>query len=86
MTRTRVDDNQREIVVALRQVGARVAITSSVGHGYPDLTVLFRDEIYLLEVKTAQGRLTPEERDFQALWPVSIVKTPKEALEAIHAS
>ena len=38
----RKDANQTQIVDALRGVGATVAITSMLGHGFPDLVVGYR--------------------------------------------
>lgn len=35
----KVDDNQAEIVEAFRNNGATVAVTSTIGQGYPDISV-----------------------------------------------
>lgn len=43
----RVDANQKEIVRAWRQVGARVALTHMVGNGFPDAVVGFRGQVLL---------------------------------------
>jgi hypothetical protein len=49
----RIDANQPEIVKAFRQLGCEVAITSNLGHGFPDLIVgkPKRQKVVLVEVK-----------------------------------
>lgn len=84
----RTDSNQTAVVDALRAVGAKVAITSQVGGGFPDLVVTFRDCVHLLEVKDGDKppsarRLTPAELEFARQHPVAVVCTPAEALRAI---
>lgn len=83
----RVDTNQREIVAALRQVGASVIMLYEVGHGCPDLLVGFRGQTYVLEIKTAKGRLTTDEWAWWQEWRGSgtVVRTVDEALRAIGA-
>lgn len=66
--KSKVDRNQQIIVEALRTIGASVAITSSVGDGFPDLVVGYRDRTILIEVKTRTGRLTPSQLVFAARW------------------
>ena len=85
------DANQAEIIAALRQVGASVyhVYRASVA-GVPDLVVsrigangVARN--YLLEVKTATGRLKRSQVEFRASWrgPIAVVRTVDEALRAI---
>ena len=83
--RRRVDANQREIVAALRQIGASVCITSSLGGGFPDLAVGWRGRTYLMEVKVPPVSLTTNEEGFQLAWrgQVAIVTNVEEALEVI---
>ena len=85
--RGKVDLNQREIVEALRKVGGKVAITSNLGGGFPDLLCKFRGTLYLLEVKSKGGRLTQEERDFFDDWQevTTVVYTIEDALKAVGA-
>lgn len=70
----RVDANQREIVQALRQCGASVAITSAVGNGFPDLVVAAPGgATVLVEIKDgtkppSARRLTPAEEEFRSSW------------------
>ncbi len=83
----RTDANQKEIVEALRAVGASVVVLSRVGQGCADLSAGFRGKNYFLEVKTDSGKLTPAERKFMDGWRghYAIVRTAEEALKAIGA-
>ena len=68
----RTDANQPQVVKALRDAGATVAITSMVGDGFPDLVVGFRGETLLIEVKDgskpkSEQALTPDEEDFRRI-------------------
>ena len=89
-----MDDNQGEIVSALRKIGCEVAITSQVGNGFPDLVVgtPFQKRIVLLEVKDgakvpSAQKLTEHEQRFHDEWSpygaVFIVKNITEAIAAI---
>jgi hypothetical protein len=85
MARYRHDSNQIEIVSALRQAGATVAILSNVGGGIPDLLVGWRGINLLLEVKNLDGRgkrLTPAESEFMDTWrgQVAIVEDLADVL------
>ena len=84
----RVDNTQSEIVSALRQVGCFVQSLAAVGRGVPDLLVCVHpmsrvSRLYLLECKTNNAGLTDAETAFCHLWPVSICRTPEEALSAV---
>ena len=81
----RTDANQPEIVAALRQVGAMVVDLHTVGRGCPDLLVMWRSKTYLMEVKTATGKLNAAEWKFafQAFnqgVKVPVVRSPEDAL------
>lgn len=84
--RARVDTNQKQIVAALRGVGASVWVTSMVGRGAPDLVVWYR-QLYLMELKEGKGELTPDEAEWIARFkgPVHIVRSVDEALQIIGA-
>ena len=88
MRKVRVDANHGEIVQALRQVGASVQSLAKVGDGCPDLVVHFRKHTYLLELKTAKGKLRPQQVAWQEKWdgPVHVARSVDEALKAIGAS
>jgi len=88
--RNAVDDNQQEIVQALRKAGCSVTPTSQAGDGYPDLCVGFRGVNYLLEVKDgskppSKQKLTEKQRKWHEQWlgSVSIVNSVEQALKAV---
>lgn len=82
--RARTDANQTEIVRALERAGCLVFATHRVGGGFPDLVVCRARKVYLLEVKTATGRLRVAQERFAALgWPVSTVRNADAALAIV---
>ncbi len=74
------DANEPSIVQALLFAGCRV---------YPldrpyDLLVLRAGRLYLLEVKSKRGTLTPSQEALMAEgWPVTVVWEPEQALRAV---
>lgn len=89
-TAARIDDNQNEIVVALRQLGASVQVLSMVGKGAPDLLVGRQGRNYLLEIKDgakapSKRRLTPDEQAWHDNWrgTVIVVENIEEAIYAV---
>ena len=85
--RSRVDRNHRELVTALRAVGAEVLDLSRVGQGCPDLLVGWRGQLTLLEVKSGNGKLSEDQVWFHQFWSgyVKVIRTVPEALAAIGA-
>ena len=83
--RGRTDANQSDILDALRAVGAEVRSVAALGSGMGDLLVCFRRRLTLMEVKTVRGQLTPDQVAFHRRWPVQIVRTVDDALDAIGA-
>ena len=93
MRAARVDENQPEIVAALRRAGAFVQILSSVGQGVPDLLVAYQGRWSLLEVKDS-GKAPSAQKltDVQIVWhkeakeyaPVYVVNTVEAALAVIQ--
>ena len=81
----RRDENEAEIVAALRQVGALIMRLSE--KGCPDLLVLWRGSLFVLEVKAAawSHTTTAQAETVAAGWPVSFVRSTDEALRAIGA-
>ena len=73
-TAAKVDANQAEIVSYLRDIpGCKVAITSMVGHGFPDIVVAWMGKNYMFEIKDSnqplsKRKLTPAERKFHVQW------------------
>jgi hypothetical protein len=98
MRRARVDDNQRQIVAALRKAGASVQHLHAVGQGCPDILVghvcpeTGRRVNTLLELKdgskppSARG-LTDAQLRWHSLWmgQVAIAEDELQALRIIGA-
>jgi soluble P-type ATPase len=88
---SRVDVNQPFLVRALRQLGARVQILSMVGHGVPDLLILHRGKLALVELKdgsksASRRKLTPDEQAWHEEWadaPLYVVATIDEAVDML---
>jgi hypothetical protein len=78
----RTDENQGEIVKALRQIGVSVVPTHAVGKGFGDLVCGYRGGTYLLEVKDRLGVLTDDQADFVRTWQgdYHVVRSVSEAL------
>lgn len=79
----KVDDNQEEIVKALRKIGVSVEII-----GKPvDLLLWHRGHYSLMEIKNLEGRdrLTEDQLKFIARWPgkIHIVHTPEQAIAEV---
>ena len=85
MTHPRTDGNQAEIVKALVKAGARVAITTGVKRGFPDLAVGWNGRSILVEVKVGNEKLTDDELDFMQTWKgeYHVVRSAEEALRII---
>jgi hypothetical protein len=86
----RTDNNQTEIVEALRKCGASVLSLAALGKGCPDLLVGSQKGNMLFEVKDgnkppSKRKLTPGQVEFHATWKgqIVIVNSVDEALEAI---
>lgn len=82
----RIDSTHGPIVKALRKIGCRVLPLHTVGGGVPDLLVLFRDRLYLVECKSRGGTLTRDQENFAQSWPVIVAFAPQQACEAIVAA
>lgn len=91
----KVDENQPEIVKALRDAGCGVLDTSALGRGVPDLLVhpptfpACRMPVFL-EIKDGKKppsarKLTPDQKEFHAKWKgwIFVVTTVEEALAAV---
>lgn len=86
----RVDQNQEEIVKALRDAGASVQSLAAVGKGVPDLLVSINGLNLLMEVKDGNKpksaqRLTEEQIKWHGAWQgqVCVVDSPEQALRMI---
>lgn len=87
----RVDNNQNEVVDALRKFGASVQSLASVGKGAPDLLVGYRGGNFLFEVKNGQlppsrQRLTKPQVEWHAAWrgAVFVVNSPEDAVKMLR--
>ena len=86
----RRDDNEKEIVAAMREAGAYVKAIND--EGLFDLLVCYRGETMLIEVKDgakppSARRLTEAEQKFHDEWPGSdlyIVNSVEEALSLLR--
>ena len=88
---SRVDNNHKEIVHALKSVGASIIDTAKLGGGLPDLIVGFKGQTFLIEVKnlkTQYGRsgLNKNQKKWLVEWtggPFAMVTDIDSALRAI---
>lgn len=90
----RIDQNQRQIVAALRKAGCSVQSLASCGSGVPDLLVghlmRMRPTNILMEVKDSdqppsRRKLTPDEKRWHGYWrgQVCVVESVDDALKAV---
>lgn len=92
--KAKVDENQAEIVSALRLVGCSVLPLHAVGSGVPDLLVTDKNkDTFLMEIKDgakppSARKLTPDQVDFHASWRgrIVVVTSVREAMEAVGIS
>jgi hypothetical protein len=88
----RVDENQENVVKALRAVGATVQTLAAVGKGVPDLLVGYQGQTFLLEVKDgkkppSERRLTEDQLVWHGAWrggPLAVVDSVDAALRVIR--
>lgn len=88
----RTDANQAEIASAFRKMGCSVAVTSSLGNGFPDLVIGLYGINALIEVKDgnkppSDRRLTDDEADFHEKWKGSIyiVESIDDAIKVVNS-
>lgn len=76
----RRDVNEPEIVKALRAIGCTVKHGNDI-----DLIVGYQNRNYLLEVKTAKGKLKPSQEELLRVWrgQYAIVRTVQEAIDVV---
>ena len=75
------DANERAIIAALEARGCDV---EPLGDAPFDLLVTRdREALWLLEVKTKAGRLTPRQEAFRERFPVCVVRNVVEALAVV---
>lgn len=81
----KIDTNHREIIAALRKLGATVWDTHAFGRGAPDFVCGYRGKNYLFEIKYGNGQLTKDEWNWQSRWNGSyyIVRSIDDAVNVI---
>lgn len=85
----RSDANQKDIVFALRQMGATVLNLAAVKGGCPDVLVGWRGTNYLFEIKNMAGRgriLTPAEKEFRDNWrgQTTVIASVDDAIDFLE--
>jgi hypothetical protein len=84
MTAKRVDQNQAEIVQAMRDLGASVVDLHEVGKGCPDLLVGYRGFTVLIEIKMPGEKRNKRQLDWFALWrggSAVVIETAAQAVD-----
>ena len=83
----KIDTTQNAIVKAFREMGASVSILSAVGQGCPDLVMGYRGLNVLVECKTGNGKLTPDQERFHENWKgdVRIARSVDDAIGIIDS-
>ena len=88
MRAKRVDQNQKELVAKLRQLGCSVFHLHEVGKGCPDLLVGINGQTLLVEIKMPNGKYTEAQLQFMAEWKgskVHRVSTIEEAVALVNS-
>lgn len=89
-TAARVDNNQLDIVQALRKCGAKVLHLHTIGKGCPDLLIkLPNGELHLCEVKNGKLKWTlkPDQIKFHNEWgPIAILDSVESAISWINSA
>lgn len=87
MRAKRVDQNQKDVVKALRGMGVSVFHLHEVGKGCPDLLCGINNKTFLVEVKADEkATFTPAQIEFQKAWkgePVVRINNVDEAIAFI---
>jgi len=86
MTYARIDTNHKEIVKALRELGATVVSLASMKHGCPDLMVGYAGETVLMEIKRdAKAKFTSDQLEFLGKWKGGAISRVDSVEAAIRA-
>lgn len=88
MRAAKIDANQPAIVSALREVGVSVQSLATIGKGCPDIIAAKGERIWLMEIKGAKGKLTPDQVQWIHSWRgvVHIVRGVDDALNLVGVS
>jgi len=76
------DANHADVAGWFRDLGCSVFDTSALGGGFPDLVVGVKGLNFMVEVKTAHGKLTKDQRDLFAVWrgKIHVVSTMDDCI------
>ena len=86
MRASRVDKNHAELVRCFRTMGCSVLSLAQLGKlmkaGVPDLLISYQKQCYLVEVKSAHGKLNTWQEVWARRWgsPVYLVKTKEDCV------
>ena len=82
----RTDDNQVEIVRVFRTMGCSVTDLSRVGKGCPDLLVGHWGVTIPVELKTAKGEMTGDQKKWADAWRGSfvVVRSGEDAIDLVR--
>ena len=86
--RHRADNNQDEIIDAIRAIGATVQILSQVGSGCPDILIGYHGINILIEIKQLGESLRPNQQIWHNAWAgqSATVHNIDEAIGVINAT
>lgn len=76
-----LDANHAEIVAALSRMGPEPVDTTRIGAGFPDLVWPFQGQTILIEVKRADGKLSPAQERFHSEWrggPLYVIQNAED--------
>lgn len=89
----KIDANQKEVVDAMRAIGATVHSLAALGDGCPDLLVGYNGRTVLMEVKDGNKpqweiKLTPAQEKWHKSWTgstLAIVYGPEGAIKLLRS-
>ena len=84
MLHGRRDSTHAEVRQELRDLGASVADTADLGRDFPDLVAGLGGATFLIEAKSARGKLSDGQSEFARTWrraPVVVLRSRAEARE-----
>jgi Holliday junction resolvase len=84
MRAAKIDQNQVEIVDALRKHGAFVVSLASVGKGVPDLLIGYKRHTILMEIKFGNNKLTEDQIVFHGKWTGGVLAVVTDIESALR--
>jgi hypothetical protein len=84
MRAAKIDQNQVEIVDALRKHGAFVVSLASVGKGVPDLLIGYKRHTILMEIKFGNNKLTEDQIVFHGKWQGGVLAVVTDIESALR--